>query len=207
MAISYPLTLPTHTGIRAITIRARNLTALSSSPFTFKQQAISHAGQRWEAEVTLPPMKYEDAEVWIAWMMSLKGRVGTFTMGDPNRSTPRGSAGGTPLVNGADQSGTTLTIDGATASQTGWLKAGDYIQLGTGLHTMLHKVLTDADSDASGNVTLDVWPSMRCVPDDNDPVTVSGAKGLWRLTDDAHEWSVNEAAIYGLTFACVEAVL
>lgn len=206
MAISYPLTLPTHTGIRSITIRARNITALSASPFTFKQQAVSHTGQRWEADVSLPPMKYEDAEQWIAWLMSLKGRVGTFTMGDPLRCTPRGSAGGTPLVNGASQTGNSINVDGATASQTGWLKAGDYIQLGSGSTTTLHKVLQDADSNASGEVSLDIWPNIRTSPADNATVTTSSAKGLWRLVDDAHEWTANEAAIYGITFTCVEAI-
>ena len=115
MAISYPLTLPTQTGIASVNLHAVNSVAISQSPFTYKQQVVAHTGQRWEAEVSLPPMKRSDAEVWIAFLLSLKGQRGTFLMGDPNCATARGSASitpGTPVVNGADQTGDSLTVDG-----------------------------------------------------------------------------------------------
>jgi len=181
MAISYPLTLPSHTGIQSITFRAVNTVGISQSPFTYAQQAVAHAGQRWEVDVTLPPMKRADAEQWVAWLISLRGQLGTFTLGDPIGTTPRGSAGGTPLVNGASQTGGTLVIDGCTASQTGWLKAGDYIQLGSAGSATLHKVLQDADSDGSGNVTLDIWPYIRTAPVDDAAVTTSNTVGNFRL--------------------------
>ena len=158
MAISYPLTLPSHTGIRSIEFRAVNTVGVSQSPFTYSQQVVAHSGQRWEVDISLPAMKRADAEQWVAWLVSLRGQLGTFTLGDPIGATPRGSAGGTPVVNGASQTGGTLVIDGCTADQTGWLKAGDYIQLGSAGTATLHKVLQDANSDSSGNVTLDIWP-------------------------------------------------
>lgn len=206
MTISYPLSLPTAAGIAQITLRGRNVNTSSDSPFTFAQQIVSHPGQRWEAEVSLPPMNRADAEEWIAFLFSLKGTIGTFLMGDPAAATPRGSAGGTPLVNGASQTGSALVLDGATVSQTGWLKAGDYIQLGSGSTTTLHKVLADANSDGSGNVTLDIWPDLRSSPADNAAVTVSGTLGRWRLTTPFSEFDIGAASIYGLTFAAVEAL-
>ena len=204
MAITYPLALPTVTGRMSTTIRARNVAAISSSPFTLRTQVIAHAGQRWEAEVSLPPMGRAAAEEWIAFLVSLKGPLGTFLMGDPLGATARGSAGGTPLVNGGSQTGSELTLDGATVSQTGWLKAGDWIQLGSGTSTSLHKVLADADSDVSGNVTLDIWPDLRSSPADNAAVTVASAKGRWRLNTVDSEWSIASAQTYGMTFAAVE---
>lgn len=207
MATTYPLTFPTHTGIRSITLRQANVVALSHSPFTFKQQAISHAGQRWEADIALLPMGNADAKAWIAWLSSLKGQRGTFVMGDPTGATPLGSAGGSPLVNGANQTGSELVLDGATVSQTGWLKAGDYVQLGAGSSSTLHMVLADADSDVSGNVALDIWPDMRTPPVDNAAVVVSSAKGLWRLNTNLISWDVNVMSRYGITFNCVEAIV
>lgn len=206
MAISYPLTLPSHTGIQSITFRAVNTVGISQSPFTYAQQAVAHAGQRWEVDVTLPPMKRADAEQWVAWLISLRGQLGTFTLGDPTGTTPRGSAGGTPLVNGASQTGGTLVIDGCTASQTGWLKAGDYIQLGSAGSATLHKVLQDADSDGSGNVTLDIWPYIRTAPADDATVTTSNTVGNFRLASNQQNWNVNEASIYGMTFGAFEAI-
>lgn len=206
MAISYPLTLPSHTGIAQINFRAINTVGMSMSPFTYAQQVVAHSGQRWEADITLPSMKRADAEQWIAWLVSLRGQLGTFTLGDPTGATPRGSAGGTPVVNGAGQVGGTLAIDGCTASQTGWLKAGDYIQLGSGTTATLHKVLQDADSDGSGNVSLDIWPYIRSAPTDGSTVATSNTVGKFRLASNEQNWSINEASIYGMTFGAVEAI-
>ena len=206
MAITYPLTLPTHTGIRNISLRAVNTVGISQSPFTYATQVIAHSGQRWEVDVTLPSMNRSDAEQWIAFLMSLRGSLGTFNIGDPTGATPRGSAGGTPLVNGADQIGGTLDIDGCTASQTGWLKAGDYIQLGSGATATLHKVLQDADSNGSGQVSLDIWPYIRSAPADDAAVITSNTVGLFRLASNEQNWNVSEASIYGLTFGAFEAI-
>ena len=206
MAITYPLTLPSHTGIQNITLRAVNTVGMSMSPFTYQQQAVAHAGQRWEVDVTLPAMNRADAEQWVAFLVSLRGRFGTFTLGDPVGASPRGSAGGTPLVNGASQIGGTLNIDGCTASQTGWLKAGDYIQLGTAGSATLHKVLADADSNGSGQVALDIWPYIRTAPSDNATVVVTNTIGRFRLANNEQNWSIREAALYGITFGGVEAI-
>jgi len=206
MAITYPLSSPTHVKPSNITFRAVNTVGVSQSPFTYQQQAVAHAGQRWEVDVTLPSMARADAEQWVAFLVSLRGRVGTFTLGDPVSATPRGSAGGTPLVNGASQTGGVLNIDGCTASQTGWLKAGDYIQLGSGGSTTLHKVLQDADSNGSGQVSLDLWPYIRTAPADDLAVVVTNTVGRFRLASNEQNWNINEASIYGLTFGGVEAI-
>ena len=210
MAISYPLTLPTVSGIATVTFRATNVTGISMSPFTFKQQVVAHAGQRWEAEVSMPPMSRADAEEWISFLVSLRGQLGTFTLGDPSGSTARGSASsapGTPLVNGASQTGGSLAIDGCTASATGYLKAGDYIQLGSGSSATLHKILQDVNTPSGGDVTVDIWPHIRTAPADDSTVVVSNAKGLFRLSQNQTSWSIDEATIFGVNFACVEAVI
>jgi len=206
MAISYPINTPTHIGANAITLRARNNIAVSTSPFSNKQQVVAHTGQQWEADVTLPPMNRADAEQWVAFLVTLRGQLGTFLMGDPSSEAPRGSAGGTPLVQGTSQTGDVLIADGATANQTGWLKAGDYLQVGAGASSSLHKVLVDVDSDNGGNVTIDIWPSIKTAPADNSAIVVSSAKGLFRLTSNETSWNVNSASLYGITFAARQAV-
>ena len=206
MAISYPRALPTHTGIRNITLRAVNVTAVSESVFTLRQQIYKHTGERWEAEITLPAMARASAEQWVAWLLSMRGREGTFLLGDPVGKTPRGSAGGTPLVNGGSQTGDSISIDGCTASQTGWLKAGDYIQLGSGASASLHKVLQDVNSSGAGQATLDVWPSIRTAPADDATVVTSTAQGVFRLSTSSTEWSINEIAHFGVVFPAVQAI-
>ena len=119
MAITYPLTLPTATGIRNIAFRARNAVAYNFSPFTFQGQAQAYSGQMWEADITLPPIKdRSDAEVWNAFILSLRGQLGTFTMGDPNGATARGTAStsaGSPVI--SSQIGSTIFVTGAPAFQ------------------------------------------------------------------------------------------
>jgi hypothetical protein len=205
MAILYPVNFPA-VGIRSMTIRARNVVGISASPFTGQQQVYKHQGQWWESEVTLPPMKRADAEQVVAFLISLNGRFGTFLLGDNANTSPRGVGTGTPLVNGGGQTGDTLITDGWTTSQTGILKAGDWIQLGSGAGTRLHKVLEDANSDGSGNATFTLWPNLRLVPSNDDPLIVSSPKGIWRLSSNETEFSIDEASIYGITFACIEAL-
>lgn len=203
---TYPISFLSHTGVRSIELRAVNAVIYEMSPFTFAGQAQASSGQMWQADVTLPPMKREDAEKWIAWLVSLRGQFGTFNMGDPSAATPRGVATGTPLVNGASQTGENLNIDGCTPDITGWLKAGDYIQIGSGATATLHKVLSDVDTNASGEATMSLWPHIRSAPADNATVVVSDTVGRWRLASNESSWSVNEASIYGITFSAREAI-
>ena len=206
MAISYPLSLPTTAGIMRVRLVANDVVGVSQSPFTAVQQVYRYSGQFWEADITLPPMKRADAEYWISFLLKLNGPYGTFLMGDPNGATARGAATGTPLVNGAGQTGNELVTDGWTTSTTGILKAGDYIQLGTGATSRLYKVLDDVNSDGSGNATLTVWPDLRSAPADNAAITVSNTKTTFRLTSAQTGWDINEATIYGLTFGAREAL-
>ena len=208
MAITYPLTLPTHTGIASIELRAMNAVAYSRSPFTFAGQVHAYTGKAWQADITLPAMKRSDAEQWVAWLISLKGQLGTFYLGDPLATTPLGSARNSDgiLVDGAVSSGDTIDIDGAPTSQTDYLKAGDYLQIGTGTSRQLFKVLADVDTDGTGSATVDVWPNVRTTIADNASVTVESTQGVFRLASNEQAYSINEASIYGISFGAIEAI-
>lgn len=208
MAINYPLALPTSIGIAQIELRATNAVAISRSPFTFGTQVHAYSGQSWQADVTLPSIRRDLAEDWVAWLISLKGQLGTFYLGDPNAVTPRGSARDTDtiLVNGATSSGNTLAIDSAPASRTGYLKAGDYMQVGTGTSRQLFKVLADVNTNGSGQATVDIWPDVRTTIANNAAVTVENTKGIFRLASNEQAFSINEASIYGITFGAMEAL-
>ncbi len=205
MAITYPLSLP-NANIAKVRMVANDIVGVSQSPFTAAQQVYRYTGQFWEADITLPPMKRADAEYWISFLMKLNGPYGTFLLGDPNGQTARGVATGTPLVNGAGQTGNELITDGWTNSTTGILKAGDYIQIGTGLTSRLYKVLDDVNSNGSGAATLTIWPDLRTAPADNAAITVANPKGLFRLNSAQTTWDINEASIYGMTFGAREAL-
>lgn len=194
MAINFPLSLPTSTGVAQIELRAINAVAYSRSPFTFAGQAHAYAGQMWQADITLPAMKRAEAEQWIAFLVSLRGQYGTFLLNDPSATSPRGTATAATITGDAGDSSVTVAM-------TGTLLAGDYIQLGSGSSARLHKVLQDQD----GNGTLEIWPALRA-----DHTTTSAdltsAAGVFRLSSNEQSWSVNEASVYGITFGAMEAL-
>lgn len=209
MTISYPLSLPTNIGIANITFTAENAVAISQSPFTYSQQVIKHQGERWLASISLPPMLRSDAEPWVAFILSLRGQLGTFLLGDPNCRVPQGLANttaGSPLVRGSGQTGSSLDIDGLPISVTGYLKAGDYIQLGGSTTSTLHKVLVDVNTNSSGQANLDLWPAIRTAPADNANVTLINTVGKFRLNNNIQQWQINDISSYGITFDCVEAI-
>lgn len=205
MAITYPLQFPSQC-VREITIRSRNIVGISTSPFTGQQQVYKHQGEWWEAEMSFPPMKPENAEQVATFLLKLSGMFGTFLMGDPINKSPRGVGTGTPLVKGAGQVGNELVTDGWTINTPNILKAGDWIQLGSGVTSRLHKVLDNVNSDATGTATLTLFPSLRSSPADNAAIVTTDTVGLWRLSTNDIEYNIQTGQFYGITLACMEAL-
>lgn len=204
MAFTFPLSIPSVTSAARIELYANTAVGISTSPFTYSSQRQTYSGQYWELAVTLPNMARANAEEWIAFLLKLNGPQGNFLMGDPLGYTPRGIATGTPRVNGANQTGQELITDGWTSSQTGILKAGDYLQIGY----RLYKNLQDVNSDGSGNATLDIWPALRESPADDATIVTASTKGLFRLSSTrfpvASLSGHQTAPIYSMSFSAVE---
>ena len=194
MAISYPLDTPTTIGFESIELRAVNATITSQSPFSYKQQVISHTGQRWEASISIPSVLRDLAEPWAAFLTALKGQTGTFLLGDPLSATPRGTVSSCTLTGNAGDESVTVTM-------TGSLLAGDYIQLGSGTTARLHKVLVDQ----TGSGTLEIWPALRSTYS-GATVTTTNAKGVFRLNQNMSSWQISNANSYGIAFEAVEAI-
>lgn len=97
-----------------------------------------------------------------------------------------------------------LYLDGWTASTTGILLAGDFIQLNSGSAARLHQVLGDQNSDPWGNAYVDLWPRLREAPANASAVTTTNPVGVFRLTD----WDLNLDALqqYGGGFNAEEVV-
>jgi hypothetical protein len=180
MAITYPLTFPTTKGATSSSWQLVSAVGYLESDFTFQHQVQEQQGERWEVAMTFPPMLPADAGAYRAFFAMLRGRLGTFLLGDYTRTAPLGAMGGTPLVNGAGQTGNTLNIDGVTNS-TLVCKAGDWLQLGSGGSSRLHMVTADAISNGSGQVALTIVPQLRSSPADNAAVTFNNCKGVFRL--------------------------
>jgi len=204
---TYPVTIPATFAPSSTTFRIKRIVGASTSIFTGEQQVYQYSGEWWECEVSMPPMRLSAARAFVAFLVSLRGQYGSMYLGDWDARIPLGTASssaGTPLVKGASQTGNTLVCDGATASQTGYLKAGDYIQIGTGATGKLHMVVADANTDGSGNSSLDIEPRLRTSPADNLAIIVANTKGLFKLTSNITEWDTNAVSVYGISFSITE---
>lgn len=203
MTISYPLNLPTSSGITEIIITQVSGTRTARSSVTDKLYTQRGDGGYWKARVSLPYVFRDEGAEWIGFLASLDGQYGSFYLGDSTATTPLGTALGTPLVKGASQTGFSIITDGWTINQTGCLKSGDYIQIGS----YLYIITKDADSDAGGNSTLDIWPRLRTSPADNEGIITTNTKGIFRLTDsEISLFSADGDKVYSISFNAEEAI-
>lgn len=208
MAISYPLTQPDTTSIQEIEFKQNSIVGVTQSQFSGAQQVQAHDGKWWTVRAALLPKTRDNAEDWVGWFVSLNGPEGTFLLGDPHGTTPRGSAAtapGTPLVDGASQTGDQLDVKGAPNSATNYLKRGDWIQLGSSSAARLYRVTQDASTDGSGDVTLEIWPDLRSSPGNGDSVTVSSTVGVFRLTQ-GFMYRIDSEHLYTQEFSATEAI-
>jgi hypothetical protein len=206
VGLTYPLSLPDGIRVAQISFNGESAVTRSESPFTFKQQVVRFPGQRWSVDINIPPFRRETMEPLVAFLLALNGPEKTFLLGDTKNRLPRGSGRGIVLVNGSGQTGNSLTVDDATPNTVGWLKAGDWIQLGTGASSQLYKVLQDVTTDGDGNARIFIWPDLRVSPADNAVVRLENTSGVFRLANNNTAWSINEVCTYGISFSAVEAV-
>lgn len=202
---SYPLTLPTATGIQTQRFALTRIVGVSQSPFTRQEQVIQHQGEYWSATVQLPPMLKDNASQWLAFLLQLRGRRGTFKLGDQDRKTIQGVATGTIRVNGASQTGNQIALDGFAVSTNNVFKAGDYIQI----NSYLYMVTEDVNSNGSGEADVKIEPSLRSGLEtiaDDDTVLYTNTTTIMRLDSNEVAWDTDQVSKYGISFACSEAL-
>ena len=202
---SYPLTFPTVSGVQTQTFSLVRNVAVSTSPFTGQDQVFQHEGEFWATQIKFPPMLKDKAATIIAFLLQLRGRRGTFKLGDQDRKTIQGVATGTIRVNGASQTGNQVALDGFANSTNNVFKAGDYIQIGS----FLYMVTEDVNSNSSGEANVKIEPSLRqgieTIADDAT-VTYSNTTTLFRLDSNETGWDTDQVSKYGISLSATEAL-
>jgi hypothetical protein len=131
-----------------------------------------------------------------------------------------GPLGGTPLVNGASQSGTSLVTDGWTSAASARLKKGDVFTI-AGVNAVNPQsrqstgqlrqfvVTADVSSDGSGNATISISPAITAsgafqtvdaAPADNAAITIVGSANTVSPANMAYHSDA-------FTFACADLLL
>jgi len=206
------LTLPSVTEFSSYTFGLKTNTQVFKSPLNGVTQTLELPGALWIATYTLPIKSKDSFDKWRTFLIQLSGASGRFFAYDILRGTPKGVAStssDTPVVNGANQTGTSLSTRGWRANGTGLLLPGDYIsfQSGSPLTNELHIVTAQVDSDAFGNATISIAPQIRSSPADGGTITFINASCEMRLVDDNQVlWEIGpEELVQSFTFSAIEA--
>lgn len=191
---SFPSVTPTNTQIQLT-----SNTATFISPFTGAIRTLDRGGERWSIALTYSNLSGADKAVMTAFLAKLNGQQHRFTLHNHAESN-RGAFGGTPLVAGGSQTGTSLDVDGCSTTVTNWIREGDWFSVNSEL-----KICTaDANSDGGGAVTISFAPRLRSAPADNAAITTTAGTGVFLLTDNGVSWSNRPGGFSDLTIQAVE---
>jgi len=160
---------------------------VSTSPLNGAVQTVELPGARWRCTMYYENLLAEDAAKLRSFLVQLRGQSGRFLCPCWAGLSPRGVGGGSPLVSGAAQTGTSLTVNGAGANKTAWLKDGDFISFGT--IPELHMVKADANTNGSGVATLSIEPPIRVSPNNGAQITIVRPVAHMMLTESDIAWT------------------
>ena len=179
------------------------------SPLTNAVQTMSRKGSLWKISMQFNNLSGNDRAIMQGFLAKLNGQEHRMYLYD-HTSTKRGVAPSNPadtlVVSSAGQTGSTLNASGATASQTGYLKAGDYIAF----NNELHMVTDDCNSTGSNTVAIPIAPPIR-----KPTETTSGQDaidylqpiyGVFMLAS-ATSWDNQPGVISSFTIEAIEDVL
>lgn len=162
-------------------------------------QRIDRAGSRWIWQVTMPPVSHADAEVLRGYLSAAR-REG-LRMRVPLSGRSQGNPG-TPLVNGAGQSGTTLVCDGFAAGYIA--RAGFWFHVVDAAGTRyLHKLNAEVTASALGAATLAFDPPLRAALADNSVIEMSVPTVEGIVTSDV-EWELTTSFLGQVSFTLEE---
>jgi len=176
-------------------------TAVYVSPLSGTIQTIDRGGERWRVLMNFRNLTGDDRAELRAFLAKLNGQQHRFTLRDFS-VTNRGAFGGTPLVVGAGQTGTSLNIDGASVSVTNWIRAGDMFSV----NGDLKMCVADANSDGGGAVTLTFTPRIVTAPADNAPITTSNPTGVFMLASPVSSWINTPGPVGGFSDFTIDAI-
>ncbi len=195
---------PVDIGQTDVTLRAVNVVGVQEGPFSLKRETQVFPGARWEMEIAFLPTVREEAQRLEAWLLSLRGRAGTFRLADPYRSIPLGvhvspgQVGPTAATAGSEE----IPTDSWDPDTPDVLKAGDFLEIGQ----RLHMVLEDVSSDVAGAATIKVWPPLRETYADGTTITYQNARGVFSLDSNAVEFTRGVNGLNGAMLRAVEVV-
>lgn len=164
--------LPRYPAPRAAVPALLDFGSTISPPLGGEDLRLDRLGNRYRVQVSWAPMRLDVARVFISRLQEAKSAG--LRIPYPLVNVPQGSPG-EPVVDGADQAGTTLAVRGLRPDYV--LREGYWLSIenAAGQH-YLHNNRSTQRIGASGEAELALWPMLRT--DFADGATVHLAKPM-----------------------------
>ena len=171
--------MPQTAALRVITNSRSNSSAESGAT-----QTVTRPGSRWGWSITMPAMSNADRADFEGWLTGLSGMEHRIQTSDWKRPRPRGTCNlsGVTVKTTASQFATSVVLTGCGASKT--LLRGDWFGFASG---QLCRVIADATSDGSGDMTVYFRHSLRAAANSGTAITLDKPTALYILTDPTLE--------------------
>jgi hypothetical protein len=179
--ITWTTALPVPSGM---TFGLHSNTFAFDSPLSGTVQTVSLPGARWIATLQWATLTIEQAALLQVMLVQLRGRANRLVLWNLARQTPRGVGGGTPLVNGAAQTGASINIDGLPISTNNIYLPGDFL----GISGELKMVTAPTNSNGSGQATVTFEPPLRASPADNSAIVTAQPTAKFVLASNDVAW-------------------
>ncbi len=159
------------------------------------EQELLRKGTRYALTFSMPVMTYVQSLDWDDLMA--EGDTVLMRVFQPGLVIPNPGA---PLVKGAGQAGTSLTIDGLPNGYV--IRKGQFLSVVSAGQRFLYRAKASATSVA-GTATIPLRTMLRRPPNDNDVVEIAQPM-IEGFVRDLGEWAVGVERLVGLQFTVRE---
>ena len=138
-----------------------------------------------------------------AFVMKQRGQYESFQVVPPVLNAGLGSPAGTPLVNGADQTGRSVVTDGWNNGIV-IFKAGDFLKFAN--HDKVYKVVSDSSSDGAGAATIAIEPPLVTSPATDSAITYTSVPFTVALTSGIQEFATGTTGLFSFELDMEEVI-
>jgi hypothetical protein len=161
---------------------------------------LNWPGDRWALDVQTPPMLYGSlGRVWVSRLV--QGKTDTVAMRFPQPGYDVGLPG-SPVVDGAGQSGQTLDVRGLSPLYL--VHEGQFFSIIVGGQRYLYNSAADVVSSETGTAALIIRPMIRKIPPDGAVVELAQPIIEGHLQGREQGWTLEAAKTTGLRFSIME---
>lgn len=165
--------------------RLRSPSLAFTSPLSGQTQTLALPGSAaWGVSMEWAALDRARSAELEAFIARLRGQANRLVLWNLGRPALRGAGGGTPVVNGAGQTGSTINISGLPNNLTGWALPGDMVGVGG----ELKMVTASVNSNGSGQAAMSVEPPLRASPSNGSAIVVSQPTTRFMLVEGQAEW-------------------